>query len=77
MLTPIRSMCRVVPLTVEAHDWRMAVAARHGLSVYDAMIVAAALLGGCKTLYSEDIRDGLLIESELRVLNPFTVQTGA
>lgn len=76
ILTLIRSIVRVVPLTVETHDRGMAVAARYGLNLYDAMIVAAALLGGCKILYSEDMSDGLLIESRLRVCNPFTAQHG-
>jgi predicted nucleic acid-binding protein len=35
------------------------------------MIVAAALLGGCETLYSEDMQDGLLIDRQLRICNPF------
>jgi predicted nucleic acid-binding protein len=47
----------------EGDDIEILIAAeRHGLSVYDAMIVAAALLGGCKTLYSEDMQDGFLID---------------
>jgi predicted nucleic acid-binding protein len=36
------------------------------------MIVAAALLGGCETLCSEDMQDGLLIDNQLRICNPFT-----
>jgi len=47
----------------EGDDIEILIAAeRYGLSVYDAMIVAAALLGGCKTLYSEDMQDGFLID---------------
>jgi predicted nucleic acid-binding protein len=72
VLLLIRSLCRTVPLTVQTHDRGRAVAARYGLNVYDAMIVAAALLGGCEVLYSEDMRDGLLIERRLRICNPFT-----
>jgi predicted nucleic acid-binding protein len=45
--------------------------------VYDAMIVAAAILGGCETLYSEDMQDGLLIDNQLRICNPFTIQTSS
>ena len=41
------------------------------LSVYDAMIVAAALIAGCTTLYTEDMHDGLLVEGQLRLVNPF------
>jgi predicted nucleic acid-binding protein len=71
VLALIRSVCPTAPLTIETHDRGRFVAERYGLSVYDAMIVAAALLGGCETLYSEDMHNGLLIEHQLRICNPF------
>jgi predicted nucleic acid-binding protein len=67
----IREVCPITPLTIETHDRGRLVAERYGLSVYDAMIVAAALLGGCETLYSEDMQNGLLIDNRLRICNPF------
>ena len=67
----IRSLCKVESLTVETHDRGRDVAERHGLSVYDAMIVAAALLAGCTVLYSEDMQNGLVVDKQLRVANPF------
>lgn len=70
-LAGIRVLCRVVDLTVEMHDVGRAVAARYGLSVYDSMIVAAALVAGCDRVLSEDMQDGLVIEGALRVVNPF------
>ena len=73
VLALIRSLCPTAPVTIETHDRGRFVAERYGLSVYDAMIVAAALIGGCKTLYSEDLQDGLLIDKQLRICNPFTV----
>jgi predicted nucleic acid-binding protein len=72
VLALIRSLCPAEPLTVETHDRGRLIAERHGLSVYDAMIVAAALLGGCETLYSEDMQDGLVIDHQLIICNPFT-----
>lgn len=74
VLALIRSICPTAPLIIETHDMGRLVAERHGLSVYDAMIVAAALLGGCETLYSEDMQDGLSIDHQLRICNPFTIQ---
>jgi len=73
VLSLIRLLCPTVPLTIETHDRGRLVAERYGLSVYDAMIVAAALLGGCETLYSEDMQNGLLIDQQLRICNPFTI----
>jgi len=77
LLALIRSICAVAPLTMETHDRGRHIAERYGLSVYDAMIVAAALLGGCQTLYSEDMQDGLLIDGRLRIRNPLLVREPA
>jgi predicted nucleic acid-binding protein len=43
---------------------------RARISWYDALIVAAALEGGCETLYSEDLQDGRQF-GEVTVQNPF------
>jgi len=77
VLSLIQSICRTVPLTVETHDKGMLVAERYGMSVYDAMIVAGALLAGCQALYSEDMQDGLLIENQLRIRNPFAIKASS
>jgi len=69
-LEPIRSICSVEPITVETHTRGLEVAERYNLSIYDAMIVAAALLARCDTLYSEDLQDGQRFD-ELVVRNPF------
>lgn len=42
------------------------------LSYWDSLIVSSALLGGAETLYTEDMADGLLVESRLKIMNPFT-----
>ena len=71
VLSLIRSICPVMPLTIETHDRGRRIAERYGLNVYDAMIVASALLEGCETLYSEDMQDGQRIDHQLRICNPF------
>ena len=43
---------------------------RYQLSVYDAMIVASAHQAGCKSLYTEDLQDGMAILG-LTIRNPF------
>lgn len=69
-LLSIRSICRTEILTPETHDTGLDMAQRYGLSVYDAMITAAALNSGCEILYSEDMQNGLLIDRQLRIHNP-------
>lgn len=71
LLGAARANCKVEPLTTRTHDEGIRLARELGLSFYDAMIAASALLAGCKTLYSEDMHDSLLIDKRLTVRNPF------
>jgi hypothetical protein len=71
VLSQIRRVCAIEPITLETHDRALHIAERYGLSIYDALILAAALLAGCKTLHSEDMQDGQVIEGTLRIRNPF------
>jgi predicted nucleic acid-binding protein len=59
------------PVTIETHDRAVQIAERYGYSIFDSLIVAAALERQCETLYSEDLQAGQVIESRLRVRNPF------
>ena len=47
------------------------IADKYKYSFYDSLIIAAALQCGCKTLYSEDMHDGQVIENTLTIVNPF------
>jgi predicted nucleic acid-binding protein len=69
-LAAVRALCEVVPLQEDTHDLGMRMAGSYGLSIYDAMIAAAARLAGCKVLLSEDMQNGLDIEG-VRVRDPF------
>jgi len=71
-LAEVQFLCPVEDLSVQTHLVGRALAEKYQLSVYDAMIVSAALIAGCTTLWSEDMHDGLLVEDQLRILNPFT-----
>lgn len=71
VLATVRAVCEVVPITEATHDTGLDVAARYGLSIYDAMIVSAALLSGCTTLLSEDMQDVQVIDGRLAIRNPF------
>ncbi len=66
------ALCPPEPLTLATHDRGRQIAERYQLSVYDAMIVASALLAGCDVLYSEDMQHGLVIEGQTRICNPFS-----
>ena len=70
-LAGIQALCPVEDLTLQTHAVGRALAERYNFSVYDAMIVAAALRAGCTTLWTEDMHDGLVVEDRLRLVNPF------
>ncbi len=43
----------------------------HRFSFWDSMVVSAALFSDAETLYTEDMHDGLIVEGNLRIANPF------
>jgi predicted nucleic acid-binding protein len=71
-LAAIRSLCpAVLPLDLATHDEALRVAERHGHSIFDALMIAAALRAKCGTLWSEDMQDGMVIDGRLRIVDPF------
>jgi predicted nucleic acid-binding protein len=70
ILSTVRGVCSVQPISIETHDLALDLADRFKFSFYDALIVAAANRTGCKVLYSEDMQDGQRIEG-LMIRNPF------
>ena len=63
---------RVVPVDVPTVREAIRVGERYRLSMWDSLIVAAALLSDCETLYSEDLQNGQVFDDRLKVVNPFT-----
>jgi predicted nucleic acid-binding protein len=70
-LAMVRGLLPVVPVTVETHEVGIALAERYGLSTYDAMIAASAMLSGCDVLWSEDLQHDMAVDDRLRIVNPF------
>lgn len=69
----IMAGCDVVSVTGTVIEKAMTIETRHGLNYWDCLIIAAALLAGCDTLYSEDMQNGQVFEGRLSVVNPFGV----
>ena len=70
ILATIRAVCVVKPVDIETHELGLNLAERHRFSIYDGLIIAAALRAGCSLLYTEDLHDGQTIE-QLTIRNPF------
>jgi predicted nucleic acid-binding protein len=64
------SLDDIIPVTLNTHTGAVSLARDHGLSFYDALIVAAAIEAGCDTLFSEDMQHGRTIGG-LAIVNPF------
>ncbi|HEY6519891.1 MAG TPA: PIN domain-containing protein [Roseiarcus sp.] len=71
LLSALRELLTVHPVTVDTHELGLALAERHQLGIYDALIAASALLAECDRLWSEDMQDGMAIDKRLRIVNPF------
>jgi predicted nucleic acid-binding protein len=59
-----------LPLTLATHRAAIQIARDHGLSFYDATIVASALEAGCSVLASEDLQADRAFGA-LTIKNPF------
>ncbi|MFI5013819.1 MAG: PIN domain-containing protein [Hyphomicrobiales bacterium] len=59
-----------LPLSVDTHVSAIGLARDHGLSFYDALIVASAHEAGCTVLLTEDMQHGRAIGT-LTIRNPF------
>ena len=71
LLTLMRGLLTVHPVTIRTHETGLELAERYGFSTYDAMIAASALDAGCDTLWSEDLQHGMVLSEGLRIVNPF------
>ena len=71
-LAAINSLAaNVRSVDLELHRRGRDIARRYKLGTYDSMIIAAALLDECDTLYSEDMQHGMVIDGSLTITNPF------
>ena len=45
---------------------------QHSVSYWDSLLVAAGLEVKATTLFSEDMHNGLMVDGQLRIVNPFS-----
>jgi len=70
ILSTVKTICIVKPLDIETHELGLDMAERYGFSIYDSLIVAAAVRAKCATLYTEDLQQRQVID-RLKIQNPF------
>jgi predicted nucleic acid-binding protein len=71
-LDAIQALCpspRAV--TVGMHEAARRIAEKYEYSIHDSLVIAAAIEGECRVLYSEDLRNGQTIDGRVTIRNPF------
>lgn len=67
----LQSNFQVATVTTQTIEQALILGERYHYSYFDCLMLASALEQGCSVLYSEDMQDGQVIESSLRIVNPF------
>src|SRR5437870_63840 len=57
--------CEVLAVTNQTMTKAFFVFERYGYSIFDSLILATALQGNCKILYSEDMQHGQVVENRI------------
>jgi predicted nucleic acid-binding protein len=68
----LQPLCEIYP-AIDFYCHALQNAERWKYSLYDALIVTAAMQAGCKQLFSEDLQHGQVIDT-LTIVNPFLHQ---
>lgn len=61
----------IVEVSMPTIEKALRIQERYQFSFFDSLVIATALQSHCGRLYSEDMPHGQLIESTLRLWNPF------
>ncbi len=65
----LKPLCEVFP-DMDFYAKGIELAERYKYSFYDSLIIAAALVAECETLYSEDLQHGQVIQN-MTIVDPF------
>ncbi|GAA6621842.1 PIN domain-containing protein [Scytonema sp. NUACC26] len=63
--------CTVVEFSINTFESASDIRSRYNFSFWDSLIVACALEADASVIYSEDMQDGLVVASQLKIVNPF------
>jgi predicted nucleic acid-binding protein len=63
--------CTVVEFNLTIFESASNLRSRYNFSFWDSLIVTCALAARASILYSEDMQDGLVVDNQLEIVNPF------
>jgi len=71
-LDNIKVICDdIIPIHIETIEKALDLNSKYGYSYYDCLMLASALEYECQIIFTEDMKDGQLINSSLKIKNPF------
>ncbi|MCL2329146.1 MAG: PIN domain-containing protein [Bacteroidetes bacterium] len=68
---PNLKRCSICNVDEQALQYAKHLIQRYDFQIFDAIIIASAVQNDCQILYSEDMQHNMLIENQLRIINPF------
>ncbi len=71
LVTFIKQKFTLKSLSIFTLEKTISISKKYGFSFWDSMIIASALENNCKSLFSEDLQHGQIIDSTLKIINPF------
>jgi len=71
LIAELAEGCEILPVALTTVQYAVTLRYQYSLSFWDSLIIASAILGDGKILYSEDMQHGLIINDALQIINPF------
>jgi predicted nucleic acid-binding protein len=65
------NQCTVQPVKASTVELASRLIDKYDIQLFDGIIVASALEANCGVLYSEDMQHGQIIETSLKIVNPY------
>lgn len=67
----IVKISKIVPVSLQTYHAAITIRKKHHLSYWDSLLIASALENDAAVFYSEDMSHGLIINKQLKIVNPF------
>lgn len=71
LITAFYDGCQVIEFDLTLLTLASNLRTRYSISFWDSLIVGSAIVSGASVLYTEDLQNGLIIDRQLQIINPF------
>ena len=63
--------CDVRPVEISTVHLAKNLIQKYDFQIFDSIIIASALEANCEILYSEDMQHNLIVNRQLKIINPY------